>query len=70
MFKGITILLMGSKEEDVPVEPVEKTVFAEDLTESELASAVRNCFLFHLLITYTRLNIHLDLPLFFVALPK
>lgn len=31
---------MGSKEEDVPVEPVEKTIFAEDLTESELATAV------------------------------
>lgn len=38
--QGITILLMGSKEEDVPVEPVEKTIFAEDLTESELATAV------------------------------
>lgn len=31
---------MGSKEEDVPVEPVEKTIFAEDLSESELATAV------------------------------
>lgn len=33
---------MGSKEEDVPVEPVEKTIFAEDLSESELANAVFN----------------------------
>lgn len=39
-FKGATILLMGSKEEDVPKEPVEKTVFVEDMNESELATAV------------------------------
>lgn len=31
---------MGSKEEDVPKEPVEKTVFVEDMNESELATAV------------------------------
>lgn len=31
---------MGSKEEDLPVEPVEKTVFVEDLNETELATAV------------------------------
>lgn len=31
---------MGSKEEDVPTEPVEKTLFVEDMNESELASAV------------------------------
>lgn len=31
---------MGSKEEDVPREPVEKTVFVEDMNESELATAV------------------------------
>lgn len=33
------VLLMGSKE-DVPVEPVEKTVFVEDMNESEIATAV------------------------------
>lgn len=37
------ILVMGSKEEDVPVEPVEKTKFIEDMNESELASAVSYC---------------------------
>ncbi|XP_022907303.1 ubiquitin carboxyl-terminal hydrolase 14 [Onthophagus taurus] len=37
---GTTILLMGSKEEDVPVEPVEKTKFVEDMNESELATAL------------------------------
>ncbi|KAJ8934150.1 hypothetical protein NQ314_013560 [Rhamnusium bicolor] len=37
---GVTILLMGSKEEDVPKEPVEKTVFVEDMNESELATAM------------------------------
>lgn len=31
---------MGSKEEDVPKEPVEKTVFVEDMNESELSTAV------------------------------
>ncbi|XP_969056.2 ubiquitin carboxyl-terminal hydrolase 14 [Tribolium castaneum] len=37
---GVTVLLMGSKEEDVPKEPVEKTVFVEDMNESELATAL------------------------------
>ncbi|XP_045481227.1 ubiquitin carboxyl-terminal hydrolase 14 [Harmonia axyridis] len=37
---GVTILLMGSKEEDVPKEPVEKTVFVEDMSENELATAL------------------------------
>ncbi|XP_046999620.1 ubiquitin carboxyl-terminal hydrolase 14 [Schistocerca americana] len=37
---GATILLMGSKEEDVPVEPTEKPLFVEDMNESELASAL------------------------------
>lgn len=31
---------MGSKEEDVPVEPIEKTRFVEDMNESELATAL------------------------------
>lgn len=35
---------MGSKEEDVPKEPVEKPVFVEDINESELASAVSGLF--------------------------
>ena len=42
VFQGVTVLLMGSKEEDVPKEPVEKTVFVEDMNESELATAVSN----------------------------
>lgn len=33
---------MGSKEEDVPKEPVEKTLFVEDMNETELATAVSN----------------------------
>ncbi|XP_042237979.1 ubiquitin carboxyl-terminal hydrolase 14-like isoform X2 [Homarus americanus] len=32
---GVTILMMGSKEEDVPVEPTEKTAFIEDMSEAE-----------------------------------
>ena len=39
-WQGVTILLMGSKEEDVPAEPAEKPLFVEDMNESELASAV------------------------------
>nr|CAD7586043.1 unnamed protein product [Timema genevievae] len=37
---GITILMMGSKEEDVPLEPTEKPRFVEDMNESELATAL------------------------------
>jgi len=37
---NVTVLLMGSKEEDVPKEPVEKTVFVEDMNESELANVL------------------------------
>ncbi|CAK9829309.1 Ubiquitin carboxyl-terminal hydrolase 14 [Anthophora retusa] len=37
---GITVLMMGSKEEDVPVEPTEKPLFLEDMNESALASAL------------------------------
>jgi len=33
------VLLMGSKEEDVPTEPVVKPKFVEDMNESELATA-------------------------------
>lgn len=34
------MLMMGSKEEDVPVEPTEKVNFIEDMTEAERNSAV------------------------------
>lgn len=37
---GVTVLMMGSKEEDVPTEPAKKTVFIEDMNESELATAL------------------------------
>lgn len=37
---GITVLMMGSKEEDVPVEPTEKPLFLEDMSESDLPSAL------------------------------
>ena len=37
---GATLLLMGSKEEDIPVQPAEKTKFVEDMDESELQSAM------------------------------
>lgn len=31
--------MMGSKEEDVPAEPIEKPLFLEDMSESQLAAA-------------------------------
>ncbi|XP_050674729.1 ubiquitin carboxyl-terminal hydrolase 14 isoform X2 [Leptidea sinapis] len=34
------VLVMGSKEEDVPAAPAEKTKFVEDMNESELATAL------------------------------
>nr|QBH73739.1 hypothetical protein [Eurycantha calcarata] len=37
---GVTVLLMGSKEEDVPTEPAVKPIFMEDMNESELATAL------------------------------
>jgi ubiquitin carboxyl-terminal hydrolase 14 len=40
MREGATILMMGSKEEDIPTQPVEKTKFVEDMDESELQSAM------------------------------
>lgn len=36
---GLSILLMGSREE-IPKEPVQRPIFMEDLTESELATAL------------------------------
>lgn len=38
--EGQNILLMGSKDEDVPVEPAVKPMFVEDMTESQLATVV------------------------------
>lgn len=38
--QGVTVLMMGSKEEDVPTEPMEKPVFLEDMSEEELASSL------------------------------
>ncbi|XP_050541803.1 ubiquitin carboxyl-terminal hydrolase 14 [Daktulosphaira vitifoliae] len=35
---GQTILMMGSKDEDVPIEPTVKPMFVEDMTETQLAS--------------------------------
>ena len=40
LLQGAVVLLMGSKEEDVPNEPKQKAVFVEDMNEDELASAV------------------------------
>jgi ubiquitin carboxyl-terminal hydrolase 14 len=40
LLQGVTVLMMGSKEEDVPTEPLEKPLFVEDMNEGELASAV------------------------------
>jgi len=40
VIQGAVVLLMGSKEEDVPNEPKQKPVFVEDMNEDELASAV------------------------------
>ncbi|CAG0880913.1 unnamed protein product [Darwinula stevensoni] len=37
---GVTFMMMGSKEEDIPSAPMQKTVFMEDMTEAELASAL------------------------------
>jgi len=36
-----TLLLMGSKEEDISKPPPEKIIFVEDMNETELATAVR-----------------------------
>lgn len=40
MFQNALVLVMGSKEEDVPAVPVEPTRFVEDMNEAELATAV------------------------------
>ena len=40
MLQGAMLLMMGTADE-LPKEPVQKTVFMEDMTEQQLASAVR-----------------------------
>lgn len=40
------VLMMGSKEEDVPVEPTEKPSFIEDMTEAERNTAVSTVCVF------------------------
>lgn len=38
--EGQNILMMGSKDEDVPVEPTSRPMFVEDMTETQLATVV------------------------------
>jgi len=38
---GTMFLMMGSKEEDIPTEPVSKPQFIEDMDESELHTAMK-----------------------------
>lgn len=42
-YQGAMVLMMGTKEEEIAKEPETKTVFVEDMNESELASSVRFC---------------------------
>lgn len=37
---GMTVLMMGTKDEDMPIQPVERTKFIEDMDESEVMSAM------------------------------
>ena len=37
---GITLLMMGTKDEDMPSQPVEQTRFVEDMDERELSRAM------------------------------
>lgn len=57
---------MGSKDEDVPQEPVKKTIFMEDMTENELASAVGIITIYDLSASFTKYRcvicLQLDLP--------
>lgn len=41
IFKGMTLLMMGSAEA-LPEEPAVRPMFVEDMTEEQLASAVRS----------------------------
>jgi len=38
--EGQNILMMGSKDEDVPIEPAFMPMFVEDMTETQLATVV------------------------------
>merc|ERR1719431_2414816 len=38
--EGATVLMMGTKDEDMPSQPVEKTKFIEDMDDSELSRAM------------------------------
>ena len=37
---GMTMMMMGTKDEDMPSQPVEKTKFLEDMDETELSRAM------------------------------
>jgi len=37
---GMTVLMMGTKDEDMPTQPIEKTKFIEDMDEGEMMSAM------------------------------
>ena len=37
---GATLLMMGTKDEDMPTSPVEKTKFVEDMDQDELSKAM------------------------------
>ena len=41
--QNVNLLMMGTADA-LPVEPVTKTTFVEDLTENQLAKAVSSCF--------------------------
>lgn len=40
IMEGQVIMMMGSKDEDVPKEPTVKPMFVEDMTETQLATVV------------------------------
>ena len=40
MKDGLMMLMMGTKDEDMPTQPVEKTKFVEDMDERELSRAM------------------------------
>ena len=40
MKDGLMMLMMGTKDEDMPAQPVEKTKFVEDMDERELSRAM------------------------------
>merc|ERR1719398_649082 len=38
--EGALILMMGTKDEDMPIQPVEKTKFVEDMDQDEISKAM------------------------------